>query len=137
MKALQDELPVFSIDDADLDREFRELPATIARWNHLYAVAVRECLQSDLDLERMEAVATAKVRDSFVGKQMTVNEMKARLLAMDEFQAARQRVVDAESTKYEVRGVCEALEAKRWMLQSLGARQRVEMERDPVVRRRD
>jgi len=133
------------IEPLALEEEFIRLPADLAYWNERYSQAVRAFLISKIEVERCGARLHLEVRTRLMGvavpegaksKGPTVADIEAAVESEPELQAARMRALDAEVDKVRLQGVLDAVRAKRDMLVQLGARARIEMEADPVIRDR-
>lgn len=132
------------IEPLALEEEFIRLPADLAYWNERYSQAVRAFLVSKIEAERCEARLHMEVRTRLAAaapegaksKGPTVADIEAAVESQPELQAARMRALDAEVDKVRLQGVLDAVRAKRDMLVQLGARARIEMEADPVIRDR-
>ena len=69
-------------------------------------------------------------------KQLSIEDAKATVEASDEYQVTYLQLTEADVERTPLRGLVDAITTKRDMLQSLGAKLRAEMERDPMVRAR-
>jgi hypothetical protein len=125
-----------SIEPEALEEEFIRFPSDLAYWNEKYSNATREYLLAKLRADETKAVVMLETRELATnqGLKMTVGDLEARVTLDDRVQDANLELVEAESKRQALRNRCEALMAKRDMLQSLGAKIRVEMMSDPVVR---
>jgi hypothetical protein len=126
-----------------IEEEFVRCPADIAYWNERLARALKELLLAKQAREQVGARLhlELKARASLEGKDTkvkppTVDDLNAAVEVAPEYQAAKLREIEAEVDKARAWGVVEALRVKRDMLVQLGARQRIEMENDPVIRAR-
>jgi len=124
------------IEPEALEEEFIRLPADIAYWNEKYSIALREYLLAKLRADETKALVTMETREfaNASGVKMTVGDLEAKVQLDDRVQDANLALVEAEAARQALRNRCDALMAKRDMLQSLGAKLRVEMMSDPVVR---
>lgn len=131
-------LECVNLDDSDLDREFRRVSADLAYWNHRYADALRAALLGKYNVDRTKGRLALEIRAEAedLGMKVTDKTVDAKVASHDDLHAVYIKYVDAEAEKVKLRGVCEAIAAKKDVLQSLGAKLRVEMERDPQVRRK-
>jgi hypothetical protein len=124
------------IDPMDLNRAYCELPGQLAYWNGQLADLTHKAMLAKADHEADRARATLAIReaDRLDKGKMTVGEVDAKVLLDTEVQDAQMVWIEAEAARLRVRGVVDALLAKRDMIQSLGAKLRAEMWADPVLR---
>jgi len=71
-----------------------------------------------------------------VGKKPNLDQLKGAALCSQRYIDAKAREATAESERHRARGRVDALSTKRDMLISLGAHIRLELLRDPAVRKR-
>lgn len=123
------------LDPIAIDEEFVRLPSDLAYWNECYADATREHLLAKHDAEVTKARVMLEIRETAqaTGAKLTVADVEARVLLDARVEASAIRAVEAEAKRQHMRVRCESVMAKRDMLQSLGAKIRMEMV-DPVVR---
>ena len=138
------------LDPEQLNEEFCKIPGAIAWWNARFADASKRAAVAKLDYEREwarlyvllsappdeeeEEEALPRGRKKPKKRTLTVDGIKARC---DEDPELYQLAVDvalAEAEKIRLRGICEAVLAKRDMLQSLGAKLREELHADVTLR---
>ena len=128
-----------TIDRQDFDQEFTRLPADLAYWNEKYAQSLHHYLNSKIDADRVYASLIIEHRERMRGidpdarKGPTVDAVKAAVEDDVRWEKAQEILVASEVRKVRVRGIVEAVMAKKDMLQSLGAKLRAEMQ-DPIVR---
>jgi len=124
------------IDPLDLNREFVEFPARLAYWNNNLADATDRYLTAKADYETAKAAARVRLRSSTltIGKAPTREDIDAMVVLDDDVRSAQEVFMKADVDRTRVRGIVEALCAKRDMLQSLGAKIRAEMHSDPALR---
>lgn len=124
-----------ALDNTDLQGEFCKYTADFSHWGEVYARAkqeeslaklARDTTAADLDVQAREAMGGDKKPT-----EAAISGWVARHPAMQE---AEKAVVVATYEMDRVRAVWEALRAKRDMLVGLGAQQRAEMQREPVVK---
>ena len=115
-----------------LEEEFVRLPADIARFNEDYAQAVNELLRAKRHEERTYARVYLEEREK-LGKR-TEATVKANVELHEDIEQAVMRRIMAEVEKTRLRGVVEALSAKRDSLISIGAALRDERRGPPVIR---
>lgn len=147
-------LEAVQIDDIAFDEELIRTPGDIAYWNARYTQALRVYLLADHHAETVRArlhlelkagsdsTGEVEVEDgeAQTGKRKrrvrgpTVDDIKAMVLVHPEYQTARLAAIEAEAEKEQLRKFTEALVARKDMLQSIGAKLRLEMANDPVVR---
>lgn len=124
------------IDDLILDEEFIRLPTDLAFWSARYAEAIRVHLTAKLNADRAKSKAHLKIRaDAEVGgKKVTVADVDALIFEDPDYLDAAVELIDAEVERKKLQGCVDAVVAKKDMIQSLGAKLRSEMERDPMVK---
>jgi hypothetical protein len=124
------------IDPLDLNKEFTELPPQLAYWNAQYARATKEAMQAKASKEREEARVLLLVRETakLSKEKITLPEVDARVSLNEDVQDAQDIYLEKEAQRIRVKGIVDAILTKRDMLQSLGAKVRVEMMADPTVR---
>jgi len=129
-------LDCVEIHPEDLDTEFQRLPGDVAYWGERYSNAVEFALRAKLDLDVIKAKLHLEIKEDALasGSKMTVGDLDARVHADPAYVDAAARLVTAEAEKQRMRSRVDAVNAKRDMLQSLGAKIRVQMMADPVVR---
>lgn len=125
-----------TIDELLLDDAFKRTPAELAYWNARFADANRAYLLEKIESDRMAAQLYLEQREILLTLERKPTEamIKASVECDDRHYNARIKLVTAEAEKVRLRGVCEAMLAKKDMLQSLGAKLRAEMAGDPTVR---
>jgi hypothetical protein len=124
-----------------IDEEFVRLPADLAYWNALYARAHKAHLMAKLDAERIESGLFLETRETLLsewrvakaGRETNVDTIKARMQADPRYYNSKLAELEAEVERTRLRGVVSALEAKKDMVQSYGAKLRSEMT-DPLLR---
>lgn len=125
-----------SIDEAQLDEEFRTFAGYYAYWTNQYSQAIEAALMAKRDLERTEAkigLETRETRRLEKAKAPTVDEVKSIVLNDPQVRLAHMDFVTAEAEKIRIRGIVDAVSAKKDMLQSLGAKRRLEMQHEPRI----
>lgn len=123
---------VVSIEPMLLQEEFVRMPSDLARYNHLYAQALRVHLLAKREVDRAWARAYLEEREQ--GEKQSEATLKAKVEISDEYQQARYHAVLAEVKLKEIGGVCEALRTKKDALISIGAHIRAELGGSPRVR---
>ena len=69
-----------------------------------------------------------------LGKKPSVDQLKGEVLNLDEYRDVKSHEIRAEVERSRIRGVLDAILAKRDGLISLGAHIRAEMRHDPTIR---
>lgn len=120
-----------TIQSFELNEEFISVPKLIEHWNTAYARALGHYLMQKEVTAQVHAQRSRELREemtSLGGKKPTVAEM-TELVTLDPLY---QQAVAAENSalveKTRISGVCEAMLAKRDMLQMLGGKLRTEIE---------
>jgi hypothetical protein len=127
------------IDQADIGREFIELPAKIAYWGERYAQAVKAYLEAYAERKRVfgelmcDPLLVGDLEND-LGKKPTAEQTKGRVLNEDRYKLAVMLEASTEAERERLRSMLNALSAKRDALVSLGASTRIEMQRDPLIR---
>jgi hypothetical protein len=124
------------IDPLQIQEEFVRVPAELAYWNEKLAVALRNHLRAKIDLDRTQARLRIEKRVVLAGPggKVTESMVDSEVEQDKTYQDALEATVAAEVERSRLRGVVEAIQAKRDMLTMLGSHIRAEMERDPLVR---
>lgn len=147
------------IEPAALEEEFVRLPADYAYWNERFACGLRAFNVAKIQLDRVEArlhiemreTLTAQAADAAIAeaavaepgtkakpkravRSPTVDDVNAAVQSCKDYQDARDALLTAEVEKARLYGVLKAIEFKRDALIQLGAKIRVEMQHDPVIR---
>lgn len=125
---------VTMIEPLMLEEHFANLPGDLARFNELYAQALRKFLQAKRIHDREWSRIYLEMRES--GEKKTETALKAEVEIDDTYQSARQAMVLAEVDKVRLGGIVEAIRAKKDALISLGANLRAEMSGSPSIRDR-
>jgi hypothetical protein len=125
-----------NIDDLLLDQEFIKLPAQLAYYTAQYADSVRSYLMSKLTVEtsRARAHLRLKAEAELGAKKLTVADLDAMTSIDPDYIDAAMELIETDVQRQKLRGIVEAVTAKKDMLQSLGAKLRAEMQGDPMVR---
>ncbi len=124
------------IDDMVLDEEFIRLPADLAFWSARYAESVRAYLLAKLEADKAKAKAHLRIKAEaeLEGRKMTVPDLEANVQIDPDYLDAAVALIEADIERKKLQGCVDAVHAKKDMIQSLGAKLRTEMERDPMVR---
>lgn len=129
-----------TIDENYLNEEFIRLPSDIAYWNERHAEALHHSLETYRERKRVQGeIATdpeflKDLAERLGKKSPNVTEVEAAVLQHDDYRQALSEELDAERERVRLRGVLDALAAKRDSLISLGADIRTERQRDPLIR---
>jgi hypothetical protein len=123
-----------SADPGRVDEEMQRIPSLIAYWNAKLADATTDHLRRDLALDVVRAETRQRVQIENDGKKMTVADLDALVTLDPAVQEAHNARIEADGTARTVRGMVDAIAAKRDMLQSIGARLRLELQHDLSVR---
>lgn len=125
-----------------LEEEFIRMPADLAYWNERHAAALRRSLIAKMERERVEAVLLCDAQfaedlaSELAKKAASMEQLKAAVKMAPEYLNARKAEIRTEVERVRLRGVVDAIAAKRDMLISLGAHVRLEMANDPALRKR-
>jgi len=133
LKAVQDAV---KIEPLAMAEEFVRIPADLAYWNAQYSDLLRLYLVAKAESEHLWARVWLETREALLtdGKA-TEKLIESKATCNPEWQKAHLALVELEAEKARVRGVVDAIAAKKEMLISLGAHIRSEMEGDPMLRR--
>jgi hypothetical protein len=133
LKAVRDAV---KIEPLAMQEEFVRIPADLSYWNAQYADLLRRFLVAKAESEHLWARIWMETRETLlIDGKATEKLIESKATCNPEWQKAHLALVELEAEKARVRGVVEAIEAKKEMLISLGAHLRAEMEGDPMVRR--
>lgn len=129
------------IEREDMDLEFARLPGDLAYWNERYARSLMSFHEADLAFDHTKAQLFVehklqlqeKAGSTDPRKGANLDSIKAAVEQDERYMDAKRRMVIADVERVRMRGVCDAVTAKKDMLQSLGAKLRSEMS-DPIVR---
>lgn len=124
------------VDGSNIREEYMRVSADVAFWSNQFAHAHRRMLLAKILLERASAGAYLVERETAedMGKKVTEAMIDARVRSDPDVQRAEAELVEAEFERERLKGVTEAIRAKRDMLVSLGATMRAEMQGDPSLR---
>lgn len=123
------------IDPAQLNDEFIRIPGDLAYWSNAYAAASRDAAVAKLDYERAWAQLYLTLKAENAGnKGATVDWLKAACDNDPDVYDAQLLMIEKEAEKVRLRGMVDAVIAKKDMVQSLGAKLREEMRGDPTLR---
>lgn len=131
-------LDAVSVEPSDIQEEFARCPADIAFWATRYARAIKDAALAKAERERLfgslltdqELIASLELR---IGKRPSIDQLKGEIENVAEYRAARSSEIDADCERVRLRGVFEAILAKRDCLVSLGAALRAELRSDPQI----
>lgn len=118
-----------------LEEEFVRVPADLAYWSGQYSDALDAHLRAEGYEDRLEALLLIEKRQELLdaGAKVTESQVAAAVKTDARMQAAEEGRITAEVAVARLKGVVEAIRAKRDMLIQIGATQRAEMERDPMI----
>jgi hypothetical protein len=122
-----------------LDEEMVRLPADYAYWNERHTIAFRNFQHSKLEEDRIRSQRRLEMREEHAGekgKGPTMDDLKAMVDLDGDVQQSALDTINAEVELKRMKGILDALSIKRDMVQSIGARLRLEMMNDPAVRAR-
>lgn len=124
------------IEPEDLNEEFIKAPGQISYWNQAYAEAHKQHALAKLEYDRAWAQLYCSLRAEYEGRKpaVTVDALKALVEQDEDLYHLQMQVVLADAERLRMRGVAEAVIAKKDMLQSLGAKLREELRGDPTLR---
>lgn len=124
------------IEPDQLNKEFIRVPGQLAYWNGQYAEAYKAAGLAKINYDRAWAqlYCALKAQQEGSKKPFTVDHLKALVDNDEDLHNLQMEVVIAEAEKLRLRGICEAVAAKKDMVQSLGAKFREEMRGDPMLR---
>ncbi len=122
-------------DPSLIQEEYIRLPADLATWNARYAEASEAYLEADTAFDYLCAQLSVEWRESFhdAGMKATEAGIKEKVESDRRYVNARRKRNMAEVEKMRMRGVVDAICAKRDMCISLGAFIRQELN-DPRIR---
>lgn len=129
-------LECVTIEPTMLNEEFVRIPVDLAYWHERYSEAIRAHLLAKLAYDQLRARVGLEVREEVAaaGVKKTVGDIEAMITVHPEVSAAYLDFVEADAERQAIRNRCEAVQAKREMLQSLGAKMRAEIMSDPALR---
>jgi hypothetical protein len=129
-------LECVTIEPTMLDDEFVRVPVDLAYWHERYSESIRSYLLAKLEYDQARARVGLELREEVaaMGVKKTVGDIEAMITVHPDVSAAYLALVEADAEKQSLRNRCEAVQAKREMLQSLGAKMRAEMMSDPALR---
>ena len=124
------------IDDLVLDAEFIRVPADLAFWSARYADSVKVYLLAKLEKERVQGKVRLMLKAEAVieKNKMTADDLEAAVANDPDYLDAAVVLIESDAEMKHAKGRVEAVAAKKDMVQSLGAKLRSEMERDPMIR---
>lgn len=128
--------PKHAIDPEQIDTEFMRLPGDLAYFGQRFAEASEILNELELKLEVYEARTGMMIREakSLVGERVTNDTVAAKMKATPDWQALREKIIEAAATKLRAKIDLDAMIAKKDMLISLGAYMRAQANGDPSIR---
>lgn len=129
-------LDAVKIDDLALDEEFIRFPGDLAYWNAKYAKSLEAYLIAKHEFEVTKARLWIEIKNEELAadNKVTVDDIKCMVMLREEWEEAHLAFIRAEVQKEKMKKFTEAVSSKKDMLQSLGAKLRVELEGDPSIR---
>ncbi len=124
--------------DVDLDGEFRRVAGDLYYWATEAAAAEEQVYIAKTNAARAyaDSVLRARVRLEGEGRRPTEKILDAEAEADEAVAHEQSRYAAALRRRAELRGLVDAIIAKRDMLISLGATERAQMTMDPTIRDR-
>lgn len=120
-----------------LEEEFVRFSGDLAYWGEQAAQAKREVGLRKMAREVVAAQLDGEAREALAGdKKPTEANISAWVKQDPRMVAVEKELIDAEYHSDRVRGVLDAVRAKRDMLVGLGAAERITREQEPVIRER-
>lgn len=125
-----------SVDDLDINSEYKRIPTDIAYWNILASKALRAQLRADMELDRTISRLRIEHRAKLelVSAKVTESMVDAAVEQDADLETAKLDAIEAKVNLARIRGISSAVTAKKDILQSLGANFRAEMEGSPLLR---
>lgn len=129
-------MDVVKLDDLALDEEFMRYAGDLAHWNAKYSSALKRYMLEKFNFEKTRARLWLEIKNEehAEGSKPTVEDIKAMVFMRREYEGAQIRLIEAEVKKERLKREVDSVIAKKDMLQSLGAKLRVELEGDPATR---
>jgi len=130
-------LDVVKIDDLALEEEYVRFSRDLAYWNAKYSRALKRYLLLQHNFEKTRARLWLEIKNEAIAsdQKMTVEDIRCEVMLRDEYDQAYLKLIEADVQKQRIKKDVENLMAKKDMLQSLGAKIRLEMEGDLTVRK--
>ncbi len=119
--------------------EFCKVPAAIATWAERHANAIGQSLRAEENRKQMEAALYLEFREEARsgGTKKTEAEIDASVRTDARFVASKRTEIEAEIYRVKMKGMADAVFAKKDMLVSLGAHIRQEMGGHPRINKPD
>lgn len=119
-----------------IDDDMRRISGDLAYWNSKYADVNKELLLLKVEMDRLAGMLYLEHRESLelMKGKVTEGMVKSAVDTDERWHDMRIQVVEAEAEKIRIRGICDAVCTKKDMLQSIGAKLRIEMQGDAIVR---
>lgn len=126
-----------SIDKLNIKDEFVRISSDFAYWNERYTQAHEADLLATIDKDKVRAQMRIEHRERLLMRNEKVTESMVDSAVETDQVVLNSRVacVQTEVEKTRLRGLLEAIRAKRDMLISTGSMIRQEMSTDPTLRR--
>lgn len=112
-----------NIDDRQLVLEARELPQLIFYYTACYQRMNLRAEQCEIQLKELEAESFVALKEQSraSGKDMPVDEVKARITTIGPVRELRARIAEITSKRDTLKGVLESLRQKGYSLQLIGS----------------
>lgn len=125
------------VDATDMRAEYSRVSSDLAFWSAQYAKAYSRFVQGKILLDRARASAYLVERETCeeMGKKATEASIDARVRLDSQVQDAEAELIEADYERERLRGVVDAIRAKKDMLVSIGATVRAEWAADPGMMR--
>jgi len=123
-------------DVTQLDDAMRRLSGDLSYWNNQYAQSHKKFNRLKVETDKLHGRMYMMHRASLMNEHGKATEpmIKAAVDMDEDYHDIKIELVDAEAEKIRLKGVCESVVAKKDMLQSIGAKLRIEMGHDPSIR---
>lgn len=128
-----------SIEPTAIQEEYSAVPADVYRWASAVAERDEVLDYAERDLKSYEARRAVEIVDAVKAEEKVPGEAKitAAIRRESGWVKAVELVAKARRGKADALAVLEAVRAKKEMLISLGATQRLELEREALIRDRE
>lgn len=123
-------------DTPGVKEHFSRVPYDLARWNRLYAQALREVGYAKIECKSVEGARFAFFKDKLtkIKGKTTEKDVNACVYCDVDWQAAQRALVDAEANAQDLRGICDGIRAKGFALNGLGYLARGEMNVENTIK---
>lgn len=128
------------IEPLAIEEEFVKISSDLAYWGERYARAVNDFLKAKENCRRVEGRLHLECKSCLQAasekKAPTVGDIESAVITHPDMMEAKDAEIAAEDVKTHLDRTLDAIRCKKDMLIQIGARQRVELEHDPVIRER-